>query len=144
MLAKLEANSEGLDFGAGPGPVLASYLRSQGHRVALYDPFFHPDPGALARDYDFITCTEAAEHFFDPKKEFDLLFRCLRPGGYLGMMTEFVFPDLTPEDFLKWYYAKDPSHVCFYQERSLEWIAEHYGVELEVSRKNVALFRRCE
>jgi hypothetical protein len=41
-------------------------LAEAGHAMALYDPFFRPDPAALERDYDFITCTETAEHFHHP------------------------------------------------------------------------------
>ena len=33
-------------------------LREAGHAVALYDPLFHPAPGALQRHYGFITCSE--------------------------------------------------------------------------------------
>jgi taurine dioxygenase len=55
---------------ADPGPALAAMLREAGHEVALYDPFFAPDPAPLAAIYDFVTCTETAEHFHDPRAEF--------------------------------------------------------------------------
>ena len=42
----------------------------------LYDPFFHPDKSSLQTQYDFITCTETAEHFHDPFAEFDSLTTC--------------------------------------------------------------------
>ena len=63
LLARLAPASTGLDYGCGPGPVLADMLRAAGHAMTLYDPFFAPDPAALARTYDFVTCTEVAEHF---------------------------------------------------------------------------------
>ena len=43
LLQRLTPRSQGLDYGCGPGPVLAGMLREAGHRVALYDPFFDPD-----------------------------------------------------------------------------------------------------
>ena len=54
---------------AVPVPALAAMLTEAGHRMALYDPFFAPDPAPLAV-YDFVTCTEAAEHFHHPAAEF--------------------------------------------------------------------------
>ena len=70
LLAKLTPGSTGLDYGCGPGPALAHMLREAGHAVALYDPFFCADRAALDADYDFVTCTEVAEHFFEPAGEF--------------------------------------------------------------------------
>ena len=60
---------EGLDYGCGPGPVLALLLGERGMRVALHAPHFAPDPAALEREYDFVTCTEA-EHFRQPALDF--------------------------------------------------------------------------
>ena len=141
LVEKLAPKSHGLDYGAGPGPVLAEYLTSQGYPTAVYDPFFHPEKKVLTEQYDFVTCTEAAEHFFNPFKEFEQLFGLLKPGGYLGIMTEFAYSDITPEVFLKWYYARDPSHVCFYKKETLEFIARRWGAKLEIPRSNVGIFQ---
>ena len=70
LLARLAPGAEGLDYGCGPGPALAAMLAEAGHRVSLYDPFFHPDEAALARRYDFVSCTEVVEHFHRPAAEF--------------------------------------------------------------------------
>ena len=67
-------------------------LEEQGYRMSLYDPFFAPSPDALERRYDFITCTETVEHFYQPGKEFRRLDRLLRSGGWLGVMTEMLEP----------------------------------------------------
>ena len=56
----------------------------------LYDPFFFPNEEIFSKTYDFITCTEAAEHFFNPNKEFDLLDKLLKKDGWLGVMTCFL------------------------------------------------------
>ena len=110
LLQRLEPGLNGLDYGCGPGPALAAMLREAGHGMTLYDPFFHDRAEALARSYDFITCTEVAEHFHDPAGEFDRLDAMLRPGGWLALMTCFQTDD---ERFADWHYRKDPTQVVF-------------------------------
>ena len=139
LLAKLTPGSTGLDYGCGPGPALAEMLREAGHRVALYDPFFHPDDGPLRYCYDFIVCTETAEHFFRPAQEFDRLDCLLRPGGWLGLMTCFQTEDSL---FENWHYAKDPTHVTFYREETLCVIAVQRDWACEIVDRNVALFQK--
>ena len=81
--------SSGLDYGCGPGPALAAMLREAGHDMTLWDPIFVPDEDAVAVgcEYDFITCTEVAEHFYHLQREFDRLDRLLRPGGTANCNT---------------------------------------------------------
>lgn len=139
MLAVVSPGSEGLDYGCGPGPALAAMLTEAGHRTAVWDPFFAPDPGPLARQYDFITCTEVAEHFHDPAAEFARLDAMLRPGGVLGVMTCFQTDDAR---FAAWHYRKDPTHVAFYREETFLWIAERFGWRMRSPRKDVVLFHK--
>src|SRR5690606_16571280 len=116
-----------LDYGSGPGPALADMLGARGFHVNLYDPFFAPDADALDRRYDFITCTETVEHFFHPADEFERLDGMLRPGGWLGIMTE-VYREHVP--FAQWRYARDPTHACFYRPETMAWIANHFGFRM--------------
>jgi Methyltransferase domain len=139
LAERLPPGAHGLDYGSGPGPALAMMLRERGFAVEIYDPFFAPDASVLARSYDFVTCTETAEHFFSPADEFSRLNAMLRPGGWLGVMTE-VLDD--GRAFGEWRYARDPTHVCFYRPRTLEWIAARHGWALERPHRNVALFRK--
>jgi SAM-dependent methyltransferase len=139
LLAGLDSGSRGLDYGCGPGPALAAMLREAGHDIALYDPFFHPDPAPLADTYDFITCTEAVEHFHYPADEFDRLDRMLRPGGRLAVMTCFQTDDTR---FARWHYRQDPTHVVFYREATLHAIAAQRGWTCEIPAKDVALMRK--
>ncbi|MFN3869729.1 MAG: class I SAM-dependent methyltransferase [Hyphomicrobiaceae bacterium] len=140
LLARLPAGSSGLDYGCGPGPALAAMLREAGHAVALYDPFFAADDSVLARNYDFVTCTEAAEHFHDPAGEFARLVTLVRPGGWLAVMTCFQTDDAR---FLGWHYRKDPTHVVFYREATFRHIAARHGLACEIPVKDVALLRRA-
>lgn len=139
LLARLPAGSSGLDYGCGPGPALAAMLREAGHEVALYDPCFRPDRAPLSETYDFITCTETAEHFHRPAEEFDRLGRLLKPGGWLGVMTCFQTEDAR---FANWHYRKDPTHVVFYREATLRQIAASRGWHCEIPVKDVAIFRK--
>ena len=50
LQARLAATAEGLDFGCGPGPALATMLTEAGHNMTLYDRFYAPDREALDRD----------------------------------------------------------------------------------------------
>ena len=86
---KISLGSHGLDFGCGTGPALADMLTHDGFKVSLYDPFFYPDESVLSKQYDFITCTETAEHFYDPYKEFNNLNDLLKPGGLLALKVCF-------------------------------------------------------
>ena len=136
LLPRLSAASRGLDFGCGPGPVLAAMLREAGHTVALFDPFFFPDQDVLSHTYDFITCTEVAEHFHHPAEAFRQLDGMLKPGGWLAVMTTLQVDDA---GFANWHYRRDPTHVVFYREVTLQTIASRFGWEYETAGRNVSL-----
>lgn len=135
----LPPGSKGLDYGCGPGPALAHMLRDAGHEVALYDPFFYADKAALAATYDFVTCTEVAEHFFDPAGEFARFDRLLGPGGWLGLMTSFQIDD---DNFALWYYRQDPTHVVFYKRETLAFVAGRLGWQFDCPTNDVVLMRK--
>lgn len=139
LLARLAPGSRGLDYGCGPGPALAAMLREAGHAVSLYDPFFRQDAAVLAGTYDFIACTEVAEHFHRPAEEFGRLDGMLRPGGWLAVMTCFQTDDAR---FADWHYRKDPTHVVFYREATLRMIAARRNWSCEIPAKDIALMRK--
>lgn len=139
LLDRVSPGSCGLDYGCGPGPALAAMLSEAGHRIAIYDPFFHPEPEPLTRRYDFVTCTEAAEHFHRPAAEFDRLMSLVRPGGWLAIMTCFQTDDAR---FRDWHYRKDPTHVVFYRDATLRHLAASRGWSCEIPVKDVALMQR--
>lgn len=136
---RLSAGAVGLDYGSGPGPTLSVMLGEEGFRVECYDPFFAPDPAVLRRSYDFITCTETAEHFYRPAEEFARLHGLLVPGGWLALMTEMLAEE---QSFEQWRYARDPTHVCFYRRHTMEWIAANYDWSAEFPRTSVVLFQK--
>ncbi len=136
LLARLRPGSHGLDYGCGPDSALAAMLREAGHHLALYDPLFYPDADALARQYDFITCSEVIEHFHRPFQEFAKLNAMLKSGGVLAIMTRFLTDSI---DFQRWHYRRDPTHVVFYRELTLRKVADRFRWACTIPCANVAL-----
>ncbi|WP_205597703.1 class I SAM-dependent methyltransferase [Paraferrimonas sp. SM1919] len=139
LLERLALEQKGIDFGCGPGPTLSLMLEEQQPKVALYDPYFHPDRSVLRERYDFITCTEAIEHFYRPAREWQLFLDMLNHGGWLGIMTKLV---KSPEAFGNWHYKNDPTHVSFFSEATFEFLAQRDGFELEFIGQDVILMQK--
>ncbi len=134
MQERLAPRSQGLDFGSGPGPTLSLMFAEQGHSMAIYDHYYARDASVLERQYDFITATEVVEHLHDPKQELDRLWACLKPGGWLGIMTKLA---RDRKAFAQWHYKNDPTHVCFFARATFEWIAEQWQASLTFVAKDV-------
>lgn len=136
---RLQTGLQGLDYGCGPGPALAALLREAGQHMSIYDPLFFDDRKALEQQYDFITCTEVAEHFHRPAMEFARFDSLLRTGGWLAIMTTFQTDDAA---FARWNYRRDPTHVVFYREATFHYLARRLGWWCEIPCRNVALLRK--
>jgi len=139
LIGKIHTSAKGLDFGCGHGPALADIFTKNKYSIDLYDPFFFPNKEIFSKTYDFITCTETAEHFFNPKKEFDLMNALLKKDGWLGVMTCFL---TTHDAFDSWHYRRDPTHVVFYAEKTFEVIAKQRDWNCEIVAKDVVLFNK--
>jgi SAM-dependent methyltransferase len=137
LLDRLPSHARGLDFGCGPGPLLAEMFSEQGHTMHTFDPFYANQPETLQSQYDFVTCTEVVEHFRRPQEEFQRLFGLLKPSGYLGVMTKLV---IDTDAFSRWHYKNDPTHVSFFSEDTLQWLATTYQCRLEIISKDVIIF----
>ena len=129
----------GLDFGCGPGPVLPLMMEEMGYCMEKYDPFFFPDTAILEGRYDFVTCTEAIEHFFDPAREWKQLLSLVKPGGWLGIMTQMVTEETS---FASWYYVDDRTHVCFFSRETFQFLAERDSLQAMFIGSNVILLKR--
>lgn len=132
---------QGLDFGCGPGPTLSLMLQEKGYRMAIYDPYFAPDTAVLAQQYDFITCTEAIEHFYTPAKEWQLLLNMLKPGGWLALMTGLA---TDVDTFAQWHYKNDPTHVSFFSRETFVYLSQRNGLALEFIGNNVILLKKTD
>lgn len=141
LLERLPANAQGLDFGCGPGPCLSVMLEEQGHSVALYDLYYADNRELLAvdADYDFITATEVIEHLSQPMDELRRLWRLLKPGGYLGLMTKLV---ADADKFANWHYKTDPTHISFFSVQTFEYISQQWDSSAEIIGADVIIFRK--
>jgi 2-polyprenyl-3-methyl-5-hydroxy-6-metoxy-1,4-benzoquinol methylase len=139
LLLYLKPNSTGLDFGCGPGPTLSIMLEEAGHNVKVYDPYYFPDPEKLKLKYQFITMTEVAEHLANPRKEFKIIKNMLLPQSLLAIMTKFIPVE---KEFIEWSYLNDPTHIVFYNEKTMYWLENFLECELIFIQKNLAIFRK--
>ncbi|CAN5400893.1 class I SAM-dependent methyltransferase [soil metagenome] len=139
LIKKLPEKSCGLDFGSGPGPTLHLMFEEAGHTMRIYDPFFAMDSSVFDEQYDFITTTETAEHLHDPLKELSRLWGCLKPGGYLGVMTHRW---TTVEKFKNWHYINDDTHVIFFHENTFRWLQKRWDAGLEIYERDVVIFEK--
>jgi 2-polyprenyl-3-methyl-5-hydroxy-6-metoxy-1,4-benzoquinol methylase len=139
LLAVLDENASGLEFGCGPGPALACMLREAGHTVTLYDSFYYPDRDALTQTYDFISATEVVEHLHKPGAVLESLWAMLRDGGVLAVMTKLVLDEAA---FSRWHYKNDPTHVVFFSQPTWQWWAQQKSAHLEKHGADVILIHK--
>lgn len=142
LLAALpETGLNGLDFGCGPGPLLAQMLTEANQHMSVWDPYFAPDNTALQQRYDFISCSEAIEHFARPSTEWALWLRLLKPNGTLAIMTKRY---TTAAAFANWHYKQDPTHVSFFADYTFTYLAQRDGFSLNFADKDVVILQRTK
>ncbi len=132
-----------LDFGCGPGPVLADLLKEKGAKVDIYDPYFFADESYKNKKYDLITSTEVFEHLLDPNSEIENLLTILKDDGILSIMTHFHKQRKDNFDFEDWWYKWDETHITFYSHKTMKWIAEKFNLKLlYLGNKKLAVFKK--
>ena len=139
MVNRLAIGSRGLDFGCGPGPTLSLMFEERGYPMAIYDPIFAANESVLETEYDFVTATEVAEHLRRPKDGLNRMWRCVRPGGYLGIMSKRV---IDRQAFANWHYKNDETHVCFFSEETFHWLARQWQTDPVFEGKDVVFFQK--
>jgi len=139
LLNHLPEKSQGLDFGCGPGPALATMLAEKGFAVACYDKFYQPDTSVLNKRYTFITATEVLEHLAEPRKVLDKLWEILEPGGFLAVMTKRV---KDKQAFQRWHYKQDLTHIIFFADQTMQWLAHHWQVSILYQSVDVVIFKK--
>ena len=139
----IRAPFQGLDYGCGPGPTLSVLLEKEGGEMENYDPIFFPDAHLLLPDfYNVVTSTEVVEHFKHPHYDWKKLIELVSEGGYLGIMTQFYSSKI---DYLNWWYKNDPTHVVFYQQETLHYIAKEHDLEIVYNdEKSVVIFKKLQ
>jgi len=139
MINRLPIGSRGLDFGCGPGPTLSVMFEELGYPMAIYDLFYAADESVLEIEYDFVTATEVVEHLQSPKQSLNRMWRCVKPGGHLGIMSKLV---IDQKAFANWHYKNDDTHICFYSEETFGWLARQWRTEPVFVGKDVIIFQK--
>jgi hypothetical protein len=127
--------AHGLDFGCGREPTLSVLFEEAGFPCANYDLYYFNNPAVLEKQYDFLTCSETIEHFRNPCEEFERFLQLVKPGGWIGIMTQ--LRDSAPP-FERWFYKDDATHVCFFSRQSFQWLST------ACSRKRVTREKTCD
>lgn len=118
-----------LDYGAGPVPVLQQMMKEEGYQVEITDKYFS-DEGTPNSRYDLVISTEVVEHFRKPNEDWENLLRLVKPGGYVAVMTQLWTEGDDIETFLRWHYRGDPTHIIFYTEKALRYIAALHELDI--------------
>lgn len=140
MIERLSTGSRGLDFGCGPGPTLSLMFEEEGFPMAVFDPLFAADESVLNVEYDFVTSTEVVEHFRRPDQDLARMWRCVTPGGYLGIMTKLV---AGPGAFAAWHYKNDDTHICFFSRDTFTWLAMQWHTKPVFVGNDVVILRKA-
>tara|TARA_Y100001934_G_scaffold260365_1_gene332541 strand:- start:431 stop:781 length:351 start_codon:yes stop_codon:yes gene_type:complete len=114
-------------------------LEEAGHVMALHDPIYHPNTTALSQSYDFITATEVFEHLQYPARDLEIIYRALKPNGWLGIMTKRA---QDPAAFAQWHYIQDPTHVCFWTDQTFHWLANQWQTKAQFPAADVVLIQK--
>lgn len=117
-----------LDFGSGPGPVLNTLIQRRGVSCEIYDKFYQQDKIYEGKKYDLITSTEVFEHLDNPQEMLEFFKKHLHVKGHVALMT--LFHTNKQEDFLKWWYRRDPTHITFFTPKTFEVLAVQCGFKV--------------
>ena len=140
ILERISPSSYGLDYGSGPSPSLSVLFNERGIEVEDYDLYFSRKEELLSKSYDFVCCSETAEHFKNPKQEFEQIDQLLKNQGLIALMTLSFNPANT--DFGQWFYRKDPTHIFFYQKETINYICKRFNWQLEFESERVFIARK--
>lgn len=128
-----------LDFGCGPTAFLSSLFFEKGYKAHNYDIYYYPDLEQMRRTYHAVTSTEVWEHLYSPRQEIEKQLRLLKSGGLLGVMTSAHRGEAAFHD---WHYRRDLTHVVFYSERTMAWIANQFHLRVVKARSPYWIFQK--
>jgi len=130
-----------LDFGCGEGEVLPIVLERTGVTCDRYDYFYFPDKVYKNKVYDMVVSTEVFEHLTKPLDELKELLTHIKKDGYLLLMT--AFHPANDEEFFKWWYIRDITHIGFFTIKTFEYLAKKYNLKIiNNNEKNIILFQK--
>lgn len=144
LLRHLKASIIGLDYGGGSGRTCAA-LREMGYRYDTVDPFGARSltPGNERR-YNFCTAFEVAEHTPDPRGFVQAIVELASPGR-LAILIGTQLHDGIATDAARlawWYAAPRNGHISLYSRRSMQLLAERFGLRYTVFSARTHLLTR--
>lgn len=139
MISKAPSEVKILDYGCGPTAFFSKMLAEHSFRAANYDIFYFSNQNPLQSTYDVITSTEVWEHFYHPFEEITQLIKILKTFGLLAIMTS-AHPGVSL--FHNWQYRRDLTHVIFFSEKTMRWIADHFGLDLIKAQSPYWVFQK--
>jgi SAM-dependent methyltransferase len=139
----IDSIESALDFGCGEGEVLPILLERSRIECDRYDIFYFPQKIYEDKKYDLILSTEVFEHLQNPLEVLKELLLHTREGGYLLLMS--AFHPNNDEEFFKWWYIRDITHIGFFNIATFEYIANELNLEIiKHNFKNIILFQKRE
>ncbi|MCK4875783.1 MAG: class I SAM-dependent methyltransferase [Sulfurimonas sp.] len=130
-----------LDFGCGEGEVLPILLEKNRVICDRYDLFYFPKKVYENKKYDLITSTEVFEHLIDPLSILKELLSHVNKDGFLLLMS--AFHPNNEEEFLKWWYIRDITHIGFFNLKTFEYLAQELNLKIvKHNSKNTIIFKK--
>ena len=71
------------------------------------------------------------------KKALKVATKIINSGGVLAIMTSMLTKEI---DFSTWYYKSDPTHICFFSQASMYYLAKKWGADVKFFDQGVTLF----
>lgn len=140
IFPRVEQDFVGIDYGCGQSKVLINVFKKYyGIDIDGYDKYFYDIK--LKKVYDLIVCTEVIEHVKNPLEFVSDLLSYLKVGGLLVIKTNFHDNDL--ETFKKWWYTRDSTHIGFFNNKTFEFIANKFNLEIiDSNEASIITFRK--
>ncbi|MCK9472497.1 class I SAM-dependent methyltransferase [Sulfurimonas sp.] len=130
-----------LDFGCGEGEVLPILLETNTILCDRYDLFYFPKKVYENKKYDLILSTEVFEHLQNPLEVLKELLLHVEENGYLLLMS--AFHPSNDDEFLKWWYIRDVTHIGFFTLATFEYLAKKNSLTIiKHNSKNTILFQK--
>ena len=144
ILKFFDKKAKFIDYGTGYG-IFVRLMRDYGFDFYGMDKYceiiFAGDFTVSESDkgFELLTAFELFEHLVEPLPEVENM---LRYSDSIFFSTE-LFPSGNPKPGDWWYYGLDHGqHVAIYSKRSLEVIAEKFGLNLYTNGKNLHLLTK--
>jgi len=144
LLRHVKRHTIGLDYGGGSGRTCA-HLRERGYRYDTFDPFgaraLTPE---FAGRYNFCSAFEVAEHTPDPRGFVAAIVELAskeRLAIFIG--TQLHDGIVSDASRLSWWYAGPRNgHISLYSRRSMQLLAQRFGLDYTPFSGRTHLFTR--